>query len=83
MKSARVHYGIAQTHYKLTSFSGVISEDSDNGVRRLINWKDRRTLISSEPSQDERDENTEQTQNSGNRSESKDHLTKNESNSCT
>ena len=47
MESARVHYGIAQTHHKLSLFNGKIGMTSDNGIRQLIDWKGKRKLSKS------------------------------------
>ncbi len=44
MESARVHYGVAQTHHKLTFFNGIVEKTSDNGIKQLIEWKRERKL---------------------------------------
>lgn len=42
METARVHFGIAQTHHKLTLFNEKINENTDKGMKDLIEWKGRR-----------------------------------------
>jgi hypothetical protein len=44
MQSAQVHYGIAQAHHQLLTFTNVIGDSTDAGIKKMIEWKDQRLL---------------------------------------
>lgn len=57
LESIRVQYGIAQTHYKLSSFYDQIGQRSDDyGIKDLIEWKGSRRETTSKQTTESKDQ---------------------------
>ena len=44
METARVHYGIAQTHYNLMSFTSTIGNLTERDIVKILTWKQNRII---------------------------------------
>ena len=44
METARVHYGIAQTHYNLMSFTSTIGNLTERDIVKMLTWKQNRIM---------------------------------------
>ena len=44
METARVHYGIAQTHYNLMSFTSTIGNLTERDIVKMLTWKQNRII---------------------------------------
>ena len=53
METARVHYGIAQTHYNLMSFTSTIGNLTERDIVKMLTWKQNRII----PEKDSEKEN--------------------------
>ena len=44
METARVHYGIAQTHYNMMSFTSTIGNLTERDIVKMLTWKQNRII---------------------------------------
>ena len=44
METARVHYGIAQTHYNMMPFTSTIGNLTERDIVKMLTWKQNRII---------------------------------------
>lgn len=44
METARVHYGIAQTHYNMMSFTSTVGNSTERDIVKMLTWKQSRII---------------------------------------